>query len=171
MIRLLWSDQPQETRFFVLISGWALLLGIIYWFVSADLAGTALLAGLALANGAMATWLIRGRRHSRLAGRHDERPDFATSGVGVPGAGTGGVDRPFHDEEGRIPAPTLAPFAVGVGVSVALTGTVFGIAPVAVGIVPFLWGAWTWFAAARAEHDALRRQTEGRTAPRTTRRA
>ena len=144
----------------MLISGWALLLGLIYWFASFDLAGTALLAGLALANGLMAAWLIRGRRRTELAGRRDERPDFARSGADVAGAGTAGVDRPFNDEEGRLPAPTLGPFAVGLGAALALTGTVFGIAPVALGALPFAWGAYVWLAAARAEHDALQRETE-----------
>ena len=112
MSRLPFADQPQETRFFLLIAGWAGALGVIYWFVSYEVAGTVLLAG---------------------------------------------VDRPFLDEEGRLPAPTLAPFAVGLGVALAALGPVFGIAPVAVGAVSFLWGAGTWFAAAREEFNAQKR--------------
>ena len=137
--RLPGLDQPQETRFFLIIAGWAFVLGLIYWLVSAESAGTALLAGLALATGAMAAWLIRGRRR----------------GAEVTGRGTEGIDRPFLDEEGRLPDPTLAPFALGLGIALAATGPVFGLAPVVLGAVSFAWGAWGWFTAARDEHDAL----------------
>jgi hypothetical protein len=140
--RLPFADQPQETRFFLLIAGWAGALGVIYWFVSYEVAGTVLLAGLALATGALSVWLMRSQRGRR---RRAE--------AGAPEAD----DRPFLDEDGRLPAPTLAPFAVGLGVALAALGPVFGLAPVAVGAVSFLWGAGTWFGAAREEFDAQKR--------------
>ena len=139
MSRLPFADQPQETRFFLLIAGWAGALGVIYWFVSYEVAGTVLLAGLALATGALSVWLIRSQR---------VRPQ---------GDSGSAADRPFLDEEGRLPAPTLAPFAVGLGVALAALGPVFGLAPVAVGAVALLWGAGTWFGAAREEFDAQKR--------------
>ena len=63
--RLPFADQPQETRFFLLIAGWAGALGVIYWFVSYEVAGTVLLAGLALATGALSVWLMRSQRLRR----------------------------------------------------------------------------------------------------------
>ena len=147
MSQLPFADQPQETRFFVLIAGWAGALGLIYWFVSYEVAGTVLLAGLALATGTLSIWLMRSQRLRR---RRAE--------AGAPEAAAHeAVDRPFLDEEGRLPAPTLAPFAVGLGVALAALGPVFGLAPVAVGAVSFLWGAGTWFGAAREEFDAQKR--------------
>lgn len=142
MSRLPFANQPQETRFFLLIAGWAGALGVIYWFVSYEVAGTVLLAGLALATGTLSVWLMRSQRLRR------RRAEAA-----APEA----VDRPFLDEEGRLPAPTLAPFAVGLGVALAALGPVFGLAPVAVGAVSFLWGAGTWLGAAREEFDAQKR--------------
>ena len=135
------AEQPQETRFFLLIFGWAGALGVIYWFVSHEVAGTALLAGLALASGLISVWLIRARRLSK------RRAPAATGG-------TSAADRPFLDESGRLPDPTLAPFAVGLGIALAVLGPVFGVAPVAVGVVSFLWGASMWLSAARDELDA-----------------
>ena len=70
-MRLPLADQPQETRFFLIICGWAAALGIIYWFVSYEVAGTALLAGLALASGLISAWLIRARS---LAARRRSTP-------------------------------------------------------------------------------------------------
>jgi hypothetical protein len=67
-------------------------------------------------------------------------------------------DRPFQDEVDRLPDPTLAPFAVGLGVALIVLGTVFGLAPVAVGVLSFLWGASMWFSAARDELDATEQE-------------
>ena len=153
-MRLPLADQPQETRFFLLIAGWAGALGIIYWFVSSEVAGTALLAGLALASGLISAWLIRARRKAGRRPEEDATADLAADRTDASGEGTGGVDRPFLDEEGRLPDPTLAPFAVGLGVALVVLGPVFGIAPVAVGAVSFLWGASLWLRAARDELDA-----------------
>jgi hypothetical protein len=66
----------------------------------------------------------------------------------------GEIDRPFVDETGRIPDATLAPFAVGLGLALAATGLVFGLAPVIVGVLPLAWGAWRWLTAARDELTA-----------------
>lgn len=154
-MRLPLADQPQETRFFLLIAGWAGALGVIYWFVSYEVAGTALLAGLALASGIISAWLIRARR---LAARRRPMPsvtaDLTADRTDASGGGTGGVDRPFLDESGRLPDPTLAPFAVGLGIALVVLGPVFGVAPVAVGAVSLLWGAFLWLRAARDELDA-----------------
>jgi hypothetical protein len=98
-------------------------------------------------------WLMRSHRLRRQ--RADAGPpDIAPDRPDTSGGGTAGVDRPFLDEEGRLPAPTLGPFAVGLGVALAALGPVFGLAPVAVGALSFLWGAGTWFAAAREEFNA-----------------
>lgn len=153
--RVVGLEEPQETRFFLLITAWAFVLGIVYWVVSQEPAGTGLLAGLALAGAAMSAWLVRGARSGRVRRHADERPLVPESEADVPGAGTAGIDRPFHDEEGRLPEPSLAPFALGLGIALIATGPVFGLAPVMVGVIALLWGAWQWLAAARAEHEEL----------------
>ena len=154
-MRLPFADQPQETRFFLLITGWAGALGTIYWFVSSEVAGTVLLAGLALASGVISAWLIRARRLMMRRSAESGPPDLAPQRTDASGGGTAGVNRPFLDESGRLPDPTLAPFAVGLGIALVVLGPVFGLAPVAVGVVPFVWGASLWLRAARGEFDAL----------------
>ncbi len=162
--KLPFTEEPQETRFFLIISGWALLLWVIYWFVSFEAAGTVLLAGLAIAAGAMAVWLIRGRPRvpARARGADDgatsrvESAEVAADEADTSGGGAEGIDRPFHDETGRIPEGSLAPFSFGLGVALIALGPVFGLAPVAVGIVALLWGASGWFSDARSEHEAMR---------------
>jgi len=124
------ADSPGEVRFFLALSAFGIAIGIVYWFVAYETAGTVLLVGFGVATG-----LIGLRLLARAGGASD-------------------VDRPFLDERGRLPDETLAPFAVGLGVAVAATGVVFGPAPVVLGLLPLAWGARSWLSAARAELDA-----------------
>lgn len=154
---LLALDQPQETRFFLVMAAFGLAIGIGYWFISYEVAGTALLIGFGLATGLAGIVLavdpqaarVRAavRQRERDLVRDPDAPDTA-------GGGTGGVDRPFLDESGRLPSDTLAPFAVGLGLSVAFTGVVFGLAMLVAGAVPLAWGVWTWLRRAGAEFSA-----------------
>jgi hypothetical protein len=72
--------------------------------------------------------------------------------------GRPGIDRPFLDEAGRFPSETPAPLAVGAGIALMALATIFGPAPLVVGLLPFAWGAWTWLAGARAELEARARE-------------
>jgi hypothetical protein len=163
------ADQPQEVRFFLLLSVFGLVVGLIYWFVAYETAGTVLLLGFGAATGIVAlrlaidpaSRLVRERARAAAAAA-DPIPD----GEGT-GSGTGGVDRPFLDETGRLPDETIAPFAVGAGLAIAATGLIFGPAPVIVGLLPLAWGAWAWLSGARAELDAQVRD-DGLAAARTT---
>ena len=158
--RLAAADEAQETRVFVFMAIFGFIVAAIYWFVSYESAGTVLLGGFGLATAVIAARLAadpESRRLRRIArGRSQVEPRDAAlpGGTDVTGGGTGGVDRPFSDESGRLPNTTIAPFAVGLGVAVAATGLVFGLAPVVVGALPLAWGAWAWLSASRAELTA-----------------
>jgi hypothetical protein len=165
---LLLFNEPQETRFFLVIAAWGLATGIIYWIVSSEPAGTALLIGLALASGAVTASLVRSRRLATARERReraegaDPNPPVPESGVDLPGAGTGGVNRPFLDEEGRIPEPTLAPLAVGLGVALVGWATIFGLAPLSLALIAFLWGTAMWLRGASDEYGAtVRDEVDG----------
>jgi len=157
--RLTAADEPQETRVFLLIAVFGLVTGAVYWFLSYEVAGTILLLSFGAATGLIALRLVVDPQSTRVrtAAREtpiDPDPDRADEG----GGGTGGIDRPFLDEAGRMPAESLAPFAVGLGAACAATGLIFGPAPVLVGILPFCWGAWAWLSGARDELDATERE-------------
>jgi hypothetical protein len=156
--RLLGLDEPQETRVFLFVAAFGLVIGVIYWFVSYEVAGTVLLLLFGVANGALAIALVRApgarlvrRRATRDEGAPNIDPDRRDVGGG---SGTGDVDRPFLDELGRLPGDSFAPFAVGLGAATAVTGVIFGPAPVVVGLLPFLWGAVAWLRGAGDELDA-----------------
>ena len=158
------ADEPQEVRFFLLLSAFGIVVGVIYWFVAYESAGTVLLLGFGAATGLIALRLAVDPA-SRLV---RERARATAADTIAAGEGTGGVDRPFLDETGRLPDETIAPFAVGAGVAIAATGLIFGPAPVIVGLLPLAWGAWAWLSAARAELDAQERDDALLAADRTT---
>jgi membrane associated rhomboid family serine protease len=132
LLRRLVFDDPAETRFFLFLAAFALVIGAIYWFVSYEPAGSALLLAFGAATGVMAVVLHRRGRH--------------------------GDDRPFLDETGRLPSETPAPLAVGAGLALMALAFIFGPALLLVGLLPFGWGAWTWLGRARAELDATARE-------------
>jgi hypothetical protein len=155
------ADQPQEVRFFLLLSVFGIVVGVIYWFVAYESAGTVLLLGFGAATGLIALRLgidpaSRLVRERARATAEEPAADPIPAAEGT-GSGTGGVDRPFLDETGRLPDETIAPFAVGAGLAIAATGLIFGPAPVIVGLLPLAWGAWAWLSGARAELDAQER--------------
>jgi hypothetical protein len=63
---------PEEVRFFGRSAAFAIVVGIIYWFVSYETAGTVLLLAFGLA-GVIATWLLW-RDARRGAGAQATRP-------------------------------------------------------------------------------------------------
>jgi hypothetical protein len=153
---LLGFDEPQETKFFVVIAGWGIFVAIVYWFVAFEPAGTVLLGGLGLASAVVAARLVIAARASGVWRAAKERASSGPAGMGEreeSEGGTGGIDTPFAAAS-RIPDPSLAPLAVGLGIALIALGPVFGIAPVALGVVPFVWGAVLWLGAANDEFDA-----------------
>ncbi len=145
--RVLLADHPQETRFFAFIGVFGLVLATIYWFATYELAGTVLLFAFGLAGSVAAVRLIVSRPGRVARAAADAAPLAGAvgpeDGEGI-GGGTGGGDRPFLDEAGRLPDETLAPLAVGLGVALAMTAIVFGPWLLVAGALPFAWGAWAW---------------------------
>ncbi|HEY7589810.1 MAG TPA: hypothetical protein VH723_02385 [Candidatus Limnocylindrales bacterium] len=154
--RVLALDDPQETRFWWFLSAFAFGIGLLYWFVSREPAGSVLLLAFGLATGVMAIVLSLQpvSRVVRERARGD-RPGVRSATRDASGGGTADVERPFLDEEGRFPAPTTAPLAVGAGVALMALATIFGPAPAIVGVLPFAWGVSTWLSSARAELDVV----------------
>ncbi len=131
--RLLRATAPAEARFFLFVGAFGLVLALVYWAVSYELAGTILLGGFGLGAGLLGVRL-RIERHA-----------------GAPSTGDEADPRPFRDDAGRLPGETLAPLALALGVALALTAVVFGVWLLVAGIVPMVWGAWTWLRGARDE--------------------
>jgi hypothetical protein len=155
---------PTEARFFQFVGAFGVAIAAVYWFVSYEPAGSVLLLAFGGASGLVGTALAaasRGRRPTVQERRSmsqpgvGRRPDDATPRVIEDSPADAMLEgRPFLDESGRIPAPTLAPFAVGTGVSIAALSLIFGPAPLLAGAVPLAWGVLAWLHRARSEYDA-----------------
>lgn len=133
---------PEEVRFFGRIAVYGLSVGIVYWFVSYETAGTVLLVGFGLC--ALFASLILG---------HGARGSVRTGEV-AGRAGGPDPERPFADESGRLPAPGLAPLGMGFGLAMAALGIAFGPWLILAGLVLVGWSGLGWLQAAMAEHAA-----------------
>lgn len=167
--RVLGLDEPQETRVFLFVAAFGLVITVVYWVLSQEVAGTVLLLAFTLATGAVAGFLVLNPAAAtvrdqaiRREGGADLRLERKDRGGG---SGTSDVERPFLDEAGRIPAETFAPFAVGLGAAIAATAPIFGAATLLVGILPFLWGAWSWLRGATDELEVTSRDDGAATRP------
>ena len=180
--RLLLLDHPTETRFFLFVGAFGLVLAAAYWLLTYEVAGTILLLGFGLGAGILGFVLLRSRprayalsrRRRPAAGREDVRtgdaigagdrlddgparePDTAGAGTSPADAteATTAADTPFDDPTGRVPGETLAPLSLGLGVALGLTALVFGPWLLVAGLLPLAWGAWTWLSGARDELEA-----------------
>ena len=131
----------EEVRYFGRISAYALVVGVAYWFLSYEAAGTMLLIGFGLATGAGFLVLRSGARHAQGA-------DAADDAAGQP-------DGPFADESGPVPTRSGAPLAVGFGVAAVALAGAFGPWFIIAGAVPLLLGAADWLRS--AEHELVLR--------------
>ncbi len=126
----------EEVRYFGRLSLFALIVGVAYWFVSYDPAGTVMLIGFGVATGAGFTLLRSGARLGA------DVPDEAESVE---------PDGPFGDESGPLPTRSAAPLAVGFGVAVIGMAGAFGPWFAIAGAVPLVLGAADWLRSANRE--------------------
>ena len=122
---------PEEVVFFARSAAYALVVAVIYWILTHEVAGTILLGGFGVASTVLVGLLLWKRRR---------RPAPATA-----------PDGPFGDESGAVPAPTLAPLQFGFGLAVLLLTVPFGPAMALASIVPLVAGGIGWLREVEAE--------------------
>jgi hypothetical protein len=129
------SRLSEEVLVFGRLAAFGIIVGVAYWFISYEPAGTVMLVGFGAANAVATVAMWAASRH-------------------LPRAGDATDARPFAIEPGRIPAPAFAPFHVGAGLGVIALGLAFGPLVVLTGVVIFVIGARYWLEAAMREADA-----------------
>jgi Cytochrome c oxidase subunit IV len=144
---------PEELRFLLRSALYSAVIGVVYWFISYEWAGTVLLVGAGVATGALllilaALWRSQDRR---LSGR-----PWTWLLIGPP---TESSD--MTDETGRLPGNSAAPLTVGFGLALAGLGLVFGPALIVAAAVPILIGLRAWLASGMAEFAALEAASGG----------
>jgi hypothetical protein len=132
-----------EVKYFGRSAIFAVVVGAIYWVVSYEWVGTVLLIAFGLAAAFATTILFAGSREVPPGSpESDETLDRRPDG-------------PFGDESGRLPAPTLAPLFVGLGLGIAAMSLAFGVWFLLLGLVVILPGGVAWLAAAGRELRAM----------------
>ena len=139
---------PEEMRFLLRAGGYGIGIGLIYYLLSQELAGTVLLLGFGLASMMLlgASWWEWRRR----PGRGLRGPAWRWLLL-PPAAEDGG----FTHEEARLPGASLAPLTLALGTALAALALVFGPWLMAAALIPLIIGMRDWLREAMAEHAAI----------------
>jgi hypothetical protein len=129
---------PEEILFFARSAAYGIFIAIVYWFLTYETAGTVLLGGFGAASAALVGLLLWKR--AKEAPTADWDPTTSRR-----------PDGPFGNESAAVPAPTVAPLELGLGLALLLLVIPFGPAMGLAAIVPLAAGALGWFRAAQAE--------------------
>lgn len=136
---------PEELRFFLRLGLFAALVATIYWFVSYEVAGTILLAGLVFSSGLFVVTVGRSIRAARSGSsrRSAKLNDVIPDEGGAKRAG-GAVKRLVGFEEDSEPAGP-APLALAEEPVAHTSAWPFltAVAALLIGL-GLLWGAWFW---------------------------
>jgi Cytochrome c oxidase subunit IV len=118
-------------------------IGVVYWFVSYEDAGTVMLAGTALMGVFAGGYLYLQSR--RYPPRLEDRPDATVA------EGAGDID--------MFPSGTYWPLALAFGAAMTASGFIFGIWLVLGGLVFFVGGMIGWIAESRTGIERDTRET------------
>jgi hypothetical protein len=149
---------PEEIRFFGRIGLFGLAIGVAYWFLTYETAGTVLLLafGSAALLAALALRRGLGRRPPAEAGQGVLRRAIAwlrLAPASLPG--------PFLRDPTRLPGSSLAPLVMGAGIALAALGLIYGIWLVGLGVTAMVFGGAAWLREAAAEAAAAESASAG----------
>jgi hypothetical protein len=111
-----------ERRFLLGAGAFAVLVGIVYWFISYEGAGFVLLTFMGLASAVIGGYLLyRGYRLRRP--EDDPEADYGESTAVV----------------GRFSSGSVWPLVMGIGATIGLQGFIFGAWLLGFGVLLFVW--------------------------------
>jgi cytochrome c oxidase subunit IV len=114
-----------EPRFLLGAGGFAVLVGIVYWFLSYEDAGFVLLTLMGLASALIGGYLLY-RGHALRRPEDDPDAEYSSDAGAV---------------VGRFSSGSIWPLVMGIGTATALQGFIFGAWLVGFGLVIFAWAA------------------------------
>jgi len=114
-----------ESRFLLGAGAFALVVAVIYWFISYEDAGFVLLALMGVCSALIGGYLLY-RAHSHRRAEDDPDADYGDS------AG---------EQVGRFSSGSIWPLVMGIGTVLALQGFIYGAWLVGFGLVLFVWAA------------------------------
>jgi hypothetical protein len=126
----------EEALLFSRLAIFGIVIGVAYWFISYEVAGTVMLIGFGVASGVIAVAIWASPTRGAVAARREAAGDVVTEPIE------------------RIPAPAFAPVLVAAGIAIALLGLTLGLLIVPLGVVVAVIGGRYWLQAAIREGDA-----------------
>jgi ribose/xylose/arabinose/galactoside ABC-type transport system permease subunit len=139
-----------EAALLLRVSVFGLVAGVVYWYLSYEALGTVTLLLLGAGTAFAGIYLVL--VHRRSQGAETEPIDAVVRRfAGAPPADPAGP-RTLEDEDlAVIPLPSIWPFAASLGVAIALSGLIFGLWLVLLGLGVAVYSGWGWIAAIARE--------------------
>ena len=133
------SSMSDEARLFGRMATFGLVVGLGYWLLTGERAGTVLLVAFGAASSLAAVALFVGSGRGRRTKRAE--------GAGEPEA--------VEPEAGEaVPEPGWAPLVIAAGIGGLALGGAFGPWLTIAGLLVAILGGWAWLSAAMREFDA-----------------
>jgi hypothetical protein len=138
-----------EAALLLRVSVFGLVAGAVYWFLSYEPLGTVALLLLGAGPGFAGVFIILHHR-SRGAGR-GSLPESLRRFAGMPPPDAPGPKSLEGDDLAVLPLSSIWPFTASLGLTVALSGLIFGLWLVILGLGIALYSGWGWIAAISRE--------------------
>ena len=133
------------------VSGFGIVAGVIYWFVSEfEPLGTISLLLLGAGPGFAGSILLLEQR--ARGGTGESRADAMRRLAGIPPQDPPGPNDLEAEDLGVLPLPTVWPLAASLGVAILFTGLIYGLWLVILGLGLLAYAAWGWLAAVNREN-------------------
>jgi len=142
------------------VSIFGFVVGIVYWFLSYEWLGTVCLLTLGAGPGVAGLILIQEQRARGGAG--EPRAEALRRLAGIPPQDPPGPKDLAAEDLGVLPLPTIWPLAASLGVAMLLTGLIYGLWLVILGLGLLAYAAWGWLAAVNRENRYGRIQASTR---------
>ena len=139
-----------EAGILLRVSGFGFAAGIIYWFLSYEWLGTICLLLLGAGPGFAGLILVLEQR--QRGGTGESRAAAMRRLAGLPPLDPPGPKDLEADDLGVLPLPTIWPLAASLGVAILLTGLIYGLWLVILGLGLLGYAVWGWLAAVNREH-------------------
>jgi hypothetical protein len=140
------------------VSVFGFVAGIIYWFLSYEALGTVALLLLGAGPGFAGLILVQEQR--QRGGTGEPRAVAMRRLAGIPPQDPPGPRDLRAEDLGVLPLPTIWPLAASLGMAILLTGLIYGLWLVILGLGLLGYAAWGWLAAVNRENRYGRVQAD-----------
>jgi hypothetical protein len=139
-----------EAGILLRVSIFGLVAAVIYWFLSYEAFGTVALLLLGAGPGFAGLVLIQEQR--QRGGTGETRANALRRLAGIPPQDPPGPEDLEAEDLGVLPLPTIWPLAASLGVAMLLTGLIYGLWLVILGLGLLLYAVWGWLAVVNREN-------------------